>query len=67
MKINNEFNFGDIVYLKTDIDQKPRIVMAMEIYLEGEILYKVGCGTLHSYHYALELSRDRDILLTQIN
>ena len=67
MKINNEFEFGDIVYLKTDTDQRPRIVMAMEIYLGGEILYKVGCGTIHSYHYAMELSKDRDILMTTNN
>lgn len=67
MKINNEFNFGDIVYLRTDMNQSPRMVVAFEVYAEGEMLYKVSSGTLTSYHYAMELSKDRDMTIVTNN
>lgn len=67
MKINNEFEFGDILYLKTDTYQNPRMLMAIEVYPEGELLYKVASGTTHSYHYAMELSKEKDLILTTTN
>lgn len=65
--INNTFDFGEIVFLKTDTEQKPRIITAIEIFKEGEYLYKCSSGSASSYHYDYELSTERDILLTSTN
>lgn len=59
MKINNEFEFGEIVYLKTDTEQHPRIIVAMEIYHDGDILYKLNKDSFSSYHFHYEFSRDK--------
>ena len=67
MKIDNAFDFGDIVYLKTDIDQRPRVVVAFEVYTGGEMLYKLACSTITSYHYEMEISKEKDILMTTTN
>lgn len=63
IKLDNKFDFGDTVYLKTDMDQKPRMVVAFEVYVGGETLYKLASGTLASYHYEMEISTDRDKML----
>lgn len=67
MKINNEFELKERVYLITDTDQLPRLIMALEVYPAGEILYKLCQKTTVSYHYGYELSRDKDVLLTTTN
>lgn len=66
MVIENKFTHGDIVYLKTDKDQSPRIVFALKVY-KGEILYEVSCGTHNSSHYDFELSTEVNVLLTTTN
>lgn len=67
MKINNEFDFGEILYLKTDIHQNPRMLIAIEVYPDGELLYKLISGTSVSYHYAMEITREKDVVLTTNN
>ncbi len=46
MVIKNKHNIGDTVYLLTDREQNPRIVIAIVIYMSGELLYKLICGTI---------------------
>ena len=56
-----EYNFGDIVYLKTDPEQKPRMVV--RIILTPEVNYFVlACGTEESTHHVMEISPDRIIM-----
>lgn len=62
MKINNAFNFGDILFLKTDHDQKERILTGINITPNG-ITYRVSEGINESYHFEIELSREANILL----
>lgn len=62
MTIDNKFTFGEIVYLKTDVEQIPRIVTNLEIN-PGSIVYIVFAGTNHSRHYDFELSTDVDYSL----
>lgn len=66
-KINNEFDIEDTVYLRTDIDQLPRMIVSFEVFKNGEILYKLNQRTLSSYHYAFELSREVDTLIKTTN
>ena len=66
MKIDIEHNFGDTVYLKTDIDQRPRIVTAI-IVRPGCVLYEVNCAIEYSSHHNFEISVDPDIVLKTNN
>lgn len=60
--INNKFEIGDIVYLKTDPDQLMRMVFAFRVYKHGEILYDVICGTISSPHYEFEISKEKNFV-----
>lgn len=63
MVIENKFNFGDIVYLKTDKEQLPRMVTRFSV-KQSEIQYCVSQGTLETWHLDFELSETTNILLT---
>jgi hypothetical protein len=67
MKINNEFSIGDVVYLKTDTDQKPRLVTAIKVISGNVVLYEVTQATYVTGHYDYELSYSKDYSLTSIN
>lgn len=54
-------NIGDIVYLKTDQEQLPRIIKEILISLNTK-QYKLGCGEDESWHYIFEFTNEKDIL-----
>lgn len=60
--IENKYEIGEIVYLKTDSDQLPRVVIAFKVYSQGEMMYEVVSGTLQSLHYNFELSKEKDLI-----
>jgi hypothetical protein len=62
--INNIYDFGDILYLKTDDDQKQRIIVGIKPTPTGNIIYTVSCGSISSEHYDFELSVEKNILVT---
>ena len=62
MIIDNIYEIGQVVYLKTDTDQIPRIVISISVYKGGELLYKVASGTQTSEHYEFELSKERELI-----
>lgn len=66
MIIENEYNIGDSVYLKTDNDQNERIVSGVLI-RKTHILYYLVCGTNESAHYDFELTVNKDVLKTTSN
>ena len=57
----SEYDFGDIVFLKTDPDQRERIVVGWTE-RPGVILYDLACGTDYSTHYEFEITEKQDIL-----
>jgi hypothetical protein len=59
--IENKFDFGEVVYLKTDNAQLPRIVFALKVY-QNEILYELACDTTVSSHYEFEISTEINII-----
>lgn len=63
MIIENEFDFGEIVYLKTDINQLPRMVVAIQKGADGGIVYKCAQGPNEFWHYEIEITRDRNTTL----
>lgn len=58
MVIDNKFNFGDIVYLKTDDEQQERIVTGMMLRYTGVVIYELSCGATSSNHYDFEISEE---------
>ena len=66
MVIDNKFNIGDLVYLKTDINQSERIVRAFYV-METGIKYSLGCGADESWHFDFEITEQVDVLKTSKN
>lgn len=64
--IEFRFDIGELVYLKTDVAQSPRIVFCYKVY-KGEILYDLACGTVTSSHYEFEISTEINVILTTTN
>ena len=60
MKIDNDFNIEDIVFLKHDIEQKPRMIINI-IIDKYCVMYELISGTEYSKHYSFELSKDKII------
>lgn len=60
--IDNKYNIGDTVYLKTDPEQLPRIVFCFVVYRQ-EIIYKLATGIVNSDHYDFEISDTKNILV----
>lgn len=55
-----KFDIGEIVYLTTDEDQKKRLVISVWL-KESGIVYELQCGTLNSWHYGFEITKDVNI------
>jgi hypothetical protein len=63
INIDNKFDFEQIVYLKTDREQLPRMVTKISI-TKVDIIYELSCGTLVSGHYGCEISEVINELIT---
>ena len=60
MVIENKFEIGETVYLKTDINQYERLVTRLEV-TSGNLLYCTALGDSDGiWHYDFELSREKD-------
>lgn len=53
-----EFALGEIVYLRTDEDQSPRMITEAGFTLDGGVVYVLACGAYSSKHYGPEMTRD---------
>jgi hypothetical protein len=49
---------GDVVRLKTDTDALPRIVTAIQVNVQDNILYGLACGESTSFHYEIEITKE---------
>lgn len=61
MVIHNEFELGDIVYIKNDPDQLERMVIEIKVLFNNMIMYLLAQNTSTSNHYAQELSKIKDL------
>lgn len=66
MTIDNRFNLKQTVYLKTDTDQKPRIVTGILV-KPSDLLYELSCGADNSNHFDFEISKEKDVLISSDN
>lgn len=55
-------DFGTVVYLKTDVDQLPRMFLRFQMVINGNILYCLAQGEKESWHYDFEFTEDRDTI-----
>ena len=60
MTIRTEFNRGDTVYIRTDPDQIPYIIIGILIYIDGGIQYFIAHNHIRVYMYGAEISKERD-------
>jgi hypothetical protein len=58
MTIENNFSIEDIVYLKHDIEQRPRMIIEIRI-RKYDILYEVQSGIDISVHHDFELTKTK--------
>lgn len=59
--------FGDTVYLITDKDQIPRMIIEINIKPSGLVYFCVVGGTEVSFHYYFELSTEINLKLKTEN
>jgi hypothetical protein len=60
MVIENKFELGQMVYLKSDPEQRERIVTQITVGGNMSIRYGLNCGTMETWHYDIELSTEKD-------
>jgi hypothetical protein len=60
ISLNNEYEIQQIVYLKHDIEQHPRMISGI-IWDGHKIMYELISGTEASQHYEYELSNVKTI------
>ncbi len=58
MSIENDFGIGEMVYLKHDIEQLPRMIIEIRIRMY-DIVYEVQSGLDLSSHHDFELSKEK--------
>ena len=63
MVIDNRFEISQEVYLKTDIDQKKRIITGL-IITKNDIRYELASGVESTWHYDYEVSLEINVLIT---
>lgn len=61
MILENAFDIGDVIYLKTDVEQEARIVTSIIVGPAG-LIYDVNCGTESSRHFDFEMTKERDMV-----
>ena len=64
MLIDNKFEFGDIVYLKTDKEQVERIVVEFLV-SQDSVMYRLSAGVHSDIYYDVEISKEKNILVNQ--
>jgi hypothetical protein len=60
IKVDNDLNIKDIVYLIHDFEQRPRMITGIRIN-PYDILYELQSGLDQSYHYDFEISKTKII------
>lgn len=64
---NIKFNIGQIVYLKTDKEQLPRIVTCIILKPENVINYGLTSIGDETWHYGFEIEEEKNVLLSTTN
>lgn len=66
MLIESKYEIGQEVYLKTDTEQRKRIITGICI-RPGSVQYDLTCGNSGSWHYEFEISQEVDNVIKTID
>lgn len=66
MVIDNTYNLGQEVFLKTDADQHTRLVTSINI-RKGRITYELSYGASTSWHDDFEITEEKNIIKSTSN
>ena len=61
MRIDTKYDIGETVYLKTDTDQKQRMIRQITVKRNG-LEYNLVCGSDESWHEDFEFTTEKDVL-----
>lgn len=64
MNFRSKYDIGEIVYIKTDPDQKKRMVVQVCFGGTGKIEYHLRCGADSVWCFEMEMSLDKDYTIT---
>jgi hypothetical protein len=64
MVIENKFEINEFIYLKSDPEQRERLIVQIAVGGNGSIRYCVSCGTMETWHYDMEMTKEKDQLKT---
>ena len=56
-----EFNIEQVVYLKTDLEQRPRMVTGITLRPHNSVTYELAEGNNSSWHYGIEITKEKSI------
>jgi hypothetical protein len=62
-----KYDYGQIVYVRTDVDQYPRQIIGVQGTADGGMLIKLSTDGDISWHYDCELSGEKDLMLSLNN
>lgn len=62
IKFIAEYGIGETVYLNTDPEQEPRLVVGILIKPSDLIMYELAYCEDSSFHYGFEITKNIDIL-----
>ena len=61
MLVDSKYKIGQVVYLKTDVEQKPYIVTRLQLLPGGTVIYFLNSGAVdESCHYDIEISKEKN-------
>ena len=63
MKLSNKYDLEEEVYLRTDPDQRVRLVTGITVRPGHLLVYELSCGEETSSHYEFEVSKEEDKVL----
>ena len=61
--MKNIYQVGDIVYLKTDPEQRERIVTGV-LFRPVGVSYDLAFGSQSSWHFEIEIASEKNLLKT---
>jgi hypothetical protein len=67
MNIKTKYNIGDNVYIKTDREQNPKIIISITVYTNDYYLYQLNSIDDCANYREFEISYEKDELLKLTN